>query len=74
MLRLAADRARERLGWAPRLSTAEAIEWAVEGYRSLAKDGGHGWLNGQIARYDLSGPPAVPRPHVVPQPNGACHA
>lgn len=54
VLRLCSMRARHKLGWEPRLDTATAVRWAVEGYRAL--DAGDGdWLAAQIARYESLG-------------------
>ena len=39
LLRLDASRARARLGWAPRLRLAEALEWVVEWHRAHAAGG-----------------------------------
>jgi CDP-glucose 4,6-dehydratase len=50
-LRLCSMRARQRLGWAPRLDTATAVRWTIEGYRALGA-GEPDWLAAQIARYE----------------------
>ena len=51
VLRLSSDRARSRLGWQPRLTTADAVAWAVEGYRLLLEQGRGDWLFEHIERY-----------------------
>lgn len=47
-LLLSSEQARRWLGWQPRLDTAEAVAWAVDGYRALLRDGGIDWLVEQI--------------------------
>lgn len=58
--RLCNERARRKLGWRPRLTTAEAVEWTVDGYRALLEGRKADWLIDQIRRYRLrlSEPPA----------------
>ncbi len=51
-LQLSSDQARRWLAWRPRLSTREAVEWAIDGYRALLCEGDTGWLTGQIAAYE----------------------
>lgn len=51
VLRLCSMRARQRLGWAPRLDTAAAVSWTIEGYRAFGA-GDPDWLAAQIARYE----------------------
>lgn len=60
VLRLCSMRARQRLGWEPRLDTAAAVRWTVEGYRALAAGDGE-WLAAQIARYESLGEAAAQR-------------
>ena len=50
-LLLCSDQARRWLGWRPRLSTREAVEWAIDGYRALLDEGGTDWLREQIAAF-----------------------
>jgi CDP-glucose 4,6-dehydratase len=51
-LLLSSERARRRLGWQPRLTTAEAVAWTVDGYRELLlRHGGCGWLTRQIQTF-----------------------
>jgi CDP-glucose 4,6-dehydratase len=54
VLRLSAARAWRRLGWRPRLSTAEAVRWTAEGYSRFLRGGGGdaGWIDDQIGRYE----------------------
>jgi CDP-glucose 4,6-dehydratase len=52
VLRLSAARAWRRLGWRPRLSTAEAVRWTAEGYSRFLRGGEAGWLDDQIGRYE----------------------
>jgi CDP-glucose 4,6-dehydratase len=73
-LRLSAERARQRLGWAPRLPTAEAVRWAVDGYRELLGAGGHKWLQGQIEQYAALGDSSAAHPRPTFTPLEACHA
>jgi CDP-glucose 4,6-dehydratase len=49
--RLSSERAKRRLGWRPLLSTAEAVEWTVDGYRELLETGRADWLLDQLGRY-----------------------
>lgn len=49
--RLAADRAADRLGWRPRLDTARAITWTIEGYRAFLENGMTDWVQDQIGRF-----------------------
>ncbi len=51
ILRLSSARARRRLGWMPQLTTAEAVQWAAEGYRRLLHDQDGTWVDVQIERY-----------------------
>jgi CDP-glucose 4,6-dehydratase len=60
ILRLSANRARQRLGWRPRLDTARAVAWAVDGYRDLLAGRGRAWLDGQIDRYLDEQPAQMP--------------
>ncbi|MCS6876838.1 MAG: CDP-glucose 4,6-dehydratase [Geminicoccaceae bacterium] len=66
--RLCNERARRRLGWKPRLSTAEAVEWTVEGYRELLETGKADWLFDQIRRYRLRMAETSVRPPRAPAP------
>ena len=57
-LLLCSERARHRLGWRPRLSTEEAVAWAVDGYRALLRGRSTGWLIDQIRAYEAMALPA----------------
>ena len=50
-LLLCSDQARRWLGWRPLLSTREAVEWAIDGYRALLDESGTDWLREQIAAF-----------------------
>jgi CDP-glucose 4,6-dehydratase len=52
---LSAERARRELGWRPRLDTAAAVTWTVDGYRAWLENGDTGWLIEQIHRYQDHG-------------------
>lgn len=58
LLRLDASRARARLGWAPRLRLAEALDWVVEWHRAWHRSGGgdggdvRATTEAQIERYE----------------------
>lgn len=64
--RLSIERAKKRLGWRPRLSTAEAVEWTVDGYRQLLETGRADWLLDQIRRYGDRLGEREPRPFSAP--------
>lgn len=51
-LLLSSERAQRRLGWRPRLRTADAVAWTVDGYRELLRHGSTEWLIGQIHAYE----------------------
>lgn len=51
ILRLRSDKARTRLGWSTRLPFAQAIDWTVEGYRSLIVERRTDWVFRQIDDY-----------------------
>ena len=53
-LLLNAEQARRWLGWRPRLSTRQAVEWAVDGYRALLREGDTAWLGAQIRAYETA--------------------
>ncbi len=72
VLRLCSMRARQSLGWEPRLDTAAALRWAIEGYRALA-GGERDWLAAQIARYERLGD-ASTRRHVGVDTAALAHA
>jgi CDP-glucose 4,6-dehydratase len=61
-LLLSSDKARTRLGWRPKLGTADAVEWTVDGYLALLREGATaGWLTRQIAAFadrQAAAPPA----------------
>jgi CDP-glucose 4,6-dehydratase len=70
-LYLSAARARDGLGWSPRLSTTEAIAWSVEGYRRLAASEDD-WMRDQIGTYSRLEPMA---PQLALSPaREVCHA
>ncbi len=71
--RLSSERARRRLGWRPLLSTAEAVEWTVDGYRELLETGRADWLLDQIGRYRARLGERVARP-APPPPSVALEA
>ena len=50
ILRLSSSRARQHLGWRPRLDMERTIAWTVEGYRALMNGSGRGWMDDQIDR------------------------
>lgn len=60
ILRLSASRARQRLGWRPRLDTGRAVAWTVEGYRDLIRGRGRAWLDNQIDHYVEDQPVEMP--------------
>lgn len=64
--RLSIERAKKRLGWRPLLSTAEAVEWTVDGYRQLLETGRADWLPDQIRRYGDRLGGREPRPFSAP--------
>lgn len=64
--RLSIERAKKRLGWRPLLSTAEAVEWTVDGYRQLLEAGRADWLPDQIRRYGDRLGEREPRPFSAP--------
>lgn len=64
--RLSIERAKKRLGWRPLLSTAEAVEWTVDGYRQLLEAGRADWLTDQIRRYGDRLGGREPRPFSAP--------
>ena len=51
-LRLATEKVEQRIGWRPALSTEEAIDWTVAGYRRLLDERDGAWLYEQIARFE----------------------
>lgn len=59
VLRLSAERARQQLGWRPRLSTRDAIAWTVEGYRRL-REGDVTWVRQQLRRHARAPVTGVP--------------
>jgi CDP-glucose 4,6-dehydratase len=66
-LLLSSEQARRWLGWRPRLSTEQAVNWAVDGYRALLRDRDAGWMVDQIHAYaDLD---RVPRAAERAQPS-----
>ncbi len=64
--RLSIERTKRRLGWRPLLSTAEAVEWTVDGYRDLLETGRASWLLDQIRRYRARLGEREPRPVSAP--------
>lgn len=48
LLLLSSDQAQRWLGWRPRLTTEDAVGWAVDGYHALLRQGGTRWLVDQI--------------------------
>jgi CDP-glucose 4,6-dehydratase len=64
-LLLDSERAQHRLGWRPRLATAEAVAWAVDGYRALLQDGDTRWLYRQIEAYEERPPAAAVTPSLT---------
>ncbi|MFO1075241.1 MAG: CDP-glucose 4,6-dehydratase [Geminicoccaceae bacterium] len=59
-LMLSSERAQRRLGWRPRLGTAEAVAWAVDGYRELLREASCAWLVRQIHAFEeLAAPPLL---------------
>lgn len=60
--RLSSERAKRRLGWRPQLSTTEAVEWTVDGYRQLLETGRADWLLDQLGRYRARLGEHQPRP------------
>lgn len=52
VLRLDATAASRTLSWRPQLDTATALNWTLDGYRRMAKEGGEQWLAEQLAAYE----------------------
>lgn len=60
LLRLDAGKARQKLGWTPRLSLAETLRWTVEWYKALAGGGSARELvSAQIRDYEALGQKAA---------------
>ncbi|MCS6778806.1 MAG: CDP-glucose 4,6-dehydratase [Geminicoccaceae bacterium] len=66
LLRLSCERANRRLGWRAQLSTSEAVEWTVDGYRQLLETGNADWLLDQLRRYRARIEAPQPRPVSAP--------
>jgi CDP-glucose 4,6-dehydratase len=72
-LLLSSEQAQRWLPWRPRLSTEEAVAWAVDGYRQLLRERGTGWLVDQIHRFeDLGATRARPPASGAPPRARAC--
>jgi CDP-glucose 4,6-dehydratase len=64
-LLLSSDKACQRLGWQPRLDTATAVAWTVDGYRALLRGTAIDWLPEQIRAFmtlETATVPADPHP------------
>lgn len=62
-LLLSSEQARRWLGWRTRLTTPQAVAWAIDGYRALLLERDTSWLTGQIEAYSAAD--RVPRPVVL---------
>jgi CDP-glucose 4,6-dehydratase len=51
-LRIDSSKARARLGWRPHLPLKTALDWTVEWYRRLPRDGARALIIEQIGRYE----------------------
>ena len=73
-LMLSSERAQRRLGWRPRLGTAEAVAWTVDGYRELLREGSCDWLARQIQAFAALAAPMTPSSAPAARPGEPAHA
>jgi CDP-glucose 4,6-dehydratase len=64
-LLLSSEQAQRRLGWRPRLATADAVAWTVDSYRELLLKGETGWLADQIEAFEALAAPTLSPPSQV---------
>jgi CDP-glucose 4,6-dehydratase len=65
-LLLSSEQARRWLGWRTRLTTEQAVGWAIDGYRALLREHDTSWLTDQIRSFAATD--RVPRPVVLAPP------
>lgn len=52
VLRLDSSASRHALGWQPRLDTHKALNWTIDGYKALLRDGDDRWLLRQLQTFE----------------------